>query len=203
MRVHLTERFVKAAVPAENGSAPILRDSEVVGFGLQVRPSGRKTFTLDYTIEGRKRCLFIGDFPDWSVTAARDEAKRLKREVDGGHDPLAQRDERRTAPTVKDLVDRYLDECAPRLVKASQRDRRNMLHSYVLPKWGHRKVADIRPADVDHLLAEISKGRARPSKKKTKQKRLKPLAPRKPTPIQASRVGMLIRKMFNMAIRWE
>ncbi|MBI2717252.1 MAG: tyrosine-type recombinase/integrase [Rhizobiales bacterium] len=203
MRTHLTERFVKSATPAANGLSPILRDTEVTGFGLQVRPSGKKSFTLDYAFESRKRRLFIGEYPDWSVTAAREEAKRLKREIDLGRDPLAQRDERRIAPTFKELSYRYLAECSPRLVKASQRDRRNMLHNYVLPKWGHRKVADIRPADVDQLLAEVAKGRARPAKQKTKQKRLKPLAPPRPTPIQANRLGMLIRKMFNLAIRWE
>jgi integrase len=203
MRIHLTERFAKAASPSPSGRAPILCDDEVIGFGLQVRPSGRKSFTLDYTFEARKRRFFIGEFPDWTVTAAREEAKRLKREIDRGIDPLARRDERRTAPTFRDLTERYLAENAVRLVKESQRDRRNMLRDYVLPSWCNRKVVDIRPSDVDHLLAEIAKGRARRSKPKTKQKRLKPLAPAKPTPIQANRVGMLIRKMFNLAIRWE
>ncbi len=73
MRVNLTERLAKAATTE--------------GRGLQVRDNGRKTFTLDYTFEGRRRRYLIGDYPDWSVVAARDEAKRLKRYVDAGRDP--------------------------------------------------------------------------------------------------------------------
>jgi hypothetical protein len=188
MRVRLTDRFVKSATP--NGrKSPIFMDDEVIGFGVQVRETGRKRFTLDYGFEGRRRRLFIGDFPDWSTVAARDYAKRIKREVDQGIDPLAVRDERRSAPTIKHLIERYLSEHVNRFTPASSRDRRNMMMTYVMPFWGDRKVIDIRPSDVDHLLVEIAKGRARKHKEKTKQKRWKPLKPARPTPIQANRVG--------------
>ena len=202
MRERLTDRFVKSARTGGRKS-PIFMDNEVIGFGIQVRETGRKSFTLDYTFEGRRRRLFIGDFPEWSTVAAREQAKRVKRDVDQGIDPLIVRDERRTAPTIKDLIERYLTEHVSRLGKDSARDRRNMMMTYVLPVWGNRKVIDIRPSDIDQLLAEIAKGRARKHKDKTKQKRLKPLQPAKPTPIQANRVGSAIRKMFNLAIRWE
>src|SRR5579872_5695906 len=106
MRTRLTDRFVKAA-KADGRKSPIYMDDEVIGFGIQIRSSGRKSFTLDYTFEGRRRRLFIGDFPDWTTVAAREQAKQIKRQVDQGIDPLAARDERRAAPTVKYLVDRY------------------------------------------------------------------------------------------------
>jgi integrase len=202
MRKTLTERFVRSATAGDRPS-PIFMDDEVIGFGLQVRQNGRKTFTLDYTFEGRRRRFTIGDYPAWSVALARDEAKRLKRDVDAGRDPLNVRDERWAAPTIKDLVERYLEEHTTKLVPNARRDQTNMLATYVLPVWGDRKVTDIRTRDVDALLAEIAKGRARRHKATTKQKRLKPLAPAKPTPIQANRVGGIIRKMFNLAVRWE
>lgn len=79
MRANLTERFAKAAT-TDGRKSPIFYDEEVIGFGLQVRDIRRKTFTLDYTFEGRRRRYFIGDYPAWSLASARDEAKRLKRE---------------------------------------------------------------------------------------------------------------------------
>ena len=45
-------------------------DDEIIGFGIQVGATGPKSFTLDYTFDGRRRRLFIGDFPDWSTAAA-------------------------------------------------------------------------------------------------------------------------------------
>lgn len=44
-RVKLTDRFVKAATSGDRKS-PIFMDDEVIGFGLQVRQTGRKSFTL-------------------------------------------------------------------------------------------------------------------------------------------------------------
>jgi integrase len=202
MRFHLTERFVRS-LKTESGRSPIFRDDELVGFGVQIRPNGRKSFTLDYVIDGRRRRMFIGDHPDWTITAAREEARRQKRDIDLGLDPLAARDGRRAAPTVEELIERYIDEHGARLSPDHARDQRNMLRNYVLPAWGNRKVSDIRTSDVDYLLAKIAKGRARPSKAVTRKKRERALAPPRPTPVQANRVGGIIRKMFNLAIRWE
>jgi hypothetical protein len=44
MRVNLAVRFAKAAT-ADGRKSPIFYDDEVIGFGLQVRDNGRKTFT--------------------------------------------------------------------------------------------------------------------------------------------------------------
>jgi hypothetical protein len=81
----LTDRFVKSAT-TDGRKSPIFMDDEVIGFGVQVRETGRKSFTLDYMLEGRRRRLYIGDFPDWSTNAARKHAKPIKREVDNGLD---------------------------------------------------------------------------------------------------------------------
>ena len=68
MRVKLTDRFVKSAT-TEGRKSPIFMDDEVIRFGVQVRETGRKSFTLDCYFEGRRRRLYIGDFPDWSTNA--------------------------------------------------------------------------------------------------------------------------------------
>lgn len=61
-RVKLTDRFVKSATTGGPRS-PIFMDDGVIGFGVQIRDTGRKSFTLDYAFEGRRRRLYIGDFP--------------------------------------------------------------------------------------------------------------------------------------------
>jgi hypothetical protein len=48
----------------------------------------------------------------------------LKREIDVGSDPLTRRDERRAAETMRDLIDRYIDEHDPRLSPNHARDQR-------------------------------------------------------------------------------
>ena len=86
MATHLTERIVKAA---EIGTRKyVVFDEDCAGFGLCVFLSGRKGFILIYRAAGRQRRMTIGTWPSWSVVASRDEAKRLKRDIDRGEDPM-------------------------------------------------------------------------------------------------------------------
>jgi hypothetical protein len=49
----------------------------VIGLGIQVRDHGRKTFTLDYTFEGRCHHI-VGDFPDRSTVARSNTRNGIK-----------------------------------------------------------------------------------------------------------------------------
>lgn len=133
MRVHLTDLLVRK-LAAQGRRSPIVMDDEVIGFGVQVRSNGRRSFTLDYSFERRRRRLYIGNFPDWS-SAARDEAKRFKREIDRGIDPLAVREARFTAPTVTELVERYLSEHVWRQAVDGAAEIRSMMNGHVVPAW--------------------------------------------------------------------
>ncbi len=201
MATHLTERIVKAA---EIGTRKyVVFDEGCAGFGLCVFESGRKGFVLIYNAAGRQRRMTIGTWPSWSVTAAREEAKRLKRDIDRGEDPMDVRSTARQAPTVKELIDRFIDEHLPKLEGTNAKDQISMLNGLVLPDWRTRKVADITPTDVDRLLTKIALGRPRPSKTAPKTKRRAPLKPPKPTPIRANRAGEVLRKMFSLAVTWK
>ncbi|MDT8854937.1 integrase arm-type DNA-binding domain-containing protein [Paracoccaceae bacterium Fryx2] len=166
MATHLTERVVKAA---EIGTRKyVVFDEDCAGFGLCVFLSGRKGFILIYRAAGRQRRMTIGTWPSWSVVAAREEAKRLKRDIDRGEDPMDVRTNARHAPTVEELVERYIDEHLPKLSASSAKDQASMLRTLVLPDWRSRKVADITPTDVDRLLIKVAAGRPRVWKKPVK-----------------------------------
>jgi hypothetical protein len=199
MSIRLTERVVKAA---EIGTRMyVVFDDDCPGFGLCVYESGRNGFVLIYRICGQQRRFTIGTWPAWSVIAARDEAKALKREIDRGEDPLDARRSARTAPTVKELAERYSEEHLPKLAKTNASDQISMLEKLVLLEWKGRMFADITPTDVDRLLSKFAAGRARPANLTPKQKRRKVLAPAKPTPVRANRAGEMIRNTFSLAVQ--
>lgn len=199
-RQRLNEKLVKAAEPRARPYQ--MFDDEVLGFSAVIQKTGSRGFYLDYTIKGRQRRMAIGRWPEWSVAAARDRAKQLRRDIDDGIDPLAEREEIRAAPRIPDLIDRYLREHAAHLAPRNASDQASMLRKLVEPHWKHRLVAEIDASDVERLLSQIAEGRARPAKEKAKTRRKK-LAPAKPTPIRANRVGEVLRKMFNLAVAWK
>lgn len=197
----LNEKIVREATP-KPGRDYLISDSEIAGFAIRIYRSGSRAFTMDYRINGRQRRYRIGPWPEWTVVAARDRAKELRRQVDAGIDPQATRDLQRVAPTVSDLIDRYIQEHLPRLAPRSQADHTSMMRKMVEPAWGTRLVTEITKQDVALLLNEVAKGRARPHKKKPNN-RARKLQGAKPTPIRANRLGQVLRKMFNLAIEWE
>jgi len=199
-RQRLNEKMVKAAEPR---SRPYqLFDDDVLGFSAVIQRTGSRGFYLDFTIKGRPRRMAIGRWPEWSVVAARDRAKQLRREIDDGLDPLAEREEARAAPRIPDLIDRYLREHAVHLAARNASDQASMLRKLVEPHWKHRLVAEIESSDVGRILGMIAQGRARPAKEKSKSRRKK-LSSAMPTPIRANRAGEVLRKMFNLAVAWK
>ncbi|OYW56708.1 MAG: hypothetical protein B7Y80_01070 [Hyphomicrobium sp. 32-62-53] len=181
MREKLSDKLVRSIAPPIDAANITCWDTEVTGLGVCVTKGGARSFVLRYRIHSRERRLTIGSYPDWSLVAAREQAKATKRQVDLGCDPLAEREELRAAPTVAELAERYLKEHVSRKSRRTQIDQTGMLRNRVLPLIGRMKVADVRHSDIDALHRRLSEE----------------------TPIQANRIAACLRKMFNLAIRWE
>ena len=179
-----TEKLSDAIVrklPTPPSGNKITYDGEVKGFGCRVTAAGAKAFIVNYRAAGRERRFTIGSYPDWSVNAARDEAKRLKREVDQGRDPMAERTTEREAPTVNRLCDLYIERHLPKKRPLSQRDDLAFIEKEIRPELGSLKVANVRHADIDDLHRKVGKR----------------------APVRANRLAALLSKMFSLAIKWE
>jgi integrase len=199
-RLRLNDKIVREQVPDEGRHYQVF-DTEVRGFSIRILQSGGRSFSLDYRFAGAQRRMAIGRWPEWTVTAARERAKELRRVIEEGGDPLGTRGELREAPRFSDMIDRYLAEHVPHLAKTNASDQHSMLTKLVAPHWSRKLVTEITPHDVAKLLNIIAKGRARPSKEKPNN-RARKLQGAKPTPIRANRVGEVLRKMFTLAISW-
>ena len=179
----LTQAIVRELDPPPGGNR-ITYDAEVKGFGVRVTAQGTKSFVLNYrTRSGRERCYTIGAFPSWSVSAAREEASRLKDQIRiNGLDPLRDIEAERGAPTVADLAARYIEEHLPSKRPSSQSEDRAMIDRLVLPELKHFKVAEVDFADIAALHRKITKaGR----------------------PVRANRVLALLSKMFSLSVLWK
>ena len=82
-------------------------DPKATGFGIRSYPGGGKSFFVDYRLNGQQRRYTIGPFPRWSAEAAREEAKKLRKEIDRGVDIAGDKRARRTAPAHPPRVHRH------------------------------------------------------------------------------------------------
>jgi len=157
-RRRLTDQVVRQLPPPVKGNR-ISYDSDVPGFGLRITAAGARSWVLNYRrkADGVERRYTIGSWPSWPVTAAREEAKRLRRTVDGGGDPVGEAQAMRDAPTVADLAERFLAEHVMRRRPSTQLAYRIVLRKYVLPALGRKKVATVEFEDVERLHAIVSR----------------------------------------------
>jgi len=156
-------------------------DPKATGFGVRSYPGGGKSFFIDYRLDGRQRRFTIGPFPRWSVTAAREEAKDLRKQIDRGVDPAGDKRERRTAPTVQDLIDRYIADHLPKKsIPASRITDEMKILAEIGDKLGkHTKVADVHGGDIADMHRRITEsGRA----------------------VRANRILGIASKMFSMSL---
>jgi integrase len=161
MAERLTESLIKSLKPPPRGER-FLWDAELTGFAIKIfaptkaHPQGARTFVLSYWINGAERRFRLGSWPAWSVTAARDEAKDLRRRIDRGEDPVSDRREQREAPTMVALAERYKAEHLPRKAKQSQHDDGVMLGHILRHIGANRRVADIHHGDIVQLHRAIT-----------------------------------------------
>jgi len=156
--VRLTDAVVRHLEPPGAGNR-ITYDDTVKGFGARVTANAAKSFVLSYVVRGggRQRRYTIGGCDRWTARDARDEAKRLKALIDQGHDPLAEIEDARAAPTMVDLIERFEAEHLVRKRETTAVDYRSMIKTYIAPTFGSRKVREIVFSDCDGLHRRISK----------------------------------------------
>jgi integrase len=156
-------------------------DPKATGFGIRSYPGGSKSFFIDYRLNGRQRRYTIGPFPRWSAEAARERAKELRRGIDQGQDPAGSKRELRQAPTIQDLIDRYIVDHLPKKTTVEKRvkDEKVMLAEIGAKLGKHTKVAEIHGGDIADMHRRITEsGR----------------------PIRANRILGVCSKMFSLAL---
>jgi integrase len=173
----LTARWVQGVAAPEHGQVEYF-DSKIPGFALRVTSAGVKSWTLVYRYQGRVRRWTLGRYPDLSLADARDKAADARRDIAHGGDPAGEKQLRRHAPTVADIVQQYLTLYA-KVHKRSWRQDTRIFQAEVLPHWGTRPASSITRREVLLLLDTIMERQA---------------------PVMANRLLAVIRKMYNWAI---
>lgn len=151
----LTDRIVRSIDPPQHGSLTVSdkhRDSPR-GFGLRVHSSGTRVFVLRYRANGKDRLLTIGEYPAWTLAAARHRASDYRREIDAGNDILQQRANRRAELTLRDAAERFLKT---KSTLRSSQDIEALVRRYVVPELGSWKITDIRRRHVISLVEQIT-----------------------------------------------
>lgn len=156
-------------------------DTSITGFVLECRASGGKTFLLRYSNAYGKQCQRkIGAYGDITFDQAKKVAKRLRSEVVLDLDPAAQKAEKKAIPTYNTLADQHHE-----YVKTYQKhpgDTEAIMRVHLRPKWGTKRLDEIKTQDVAKWLAELRQsGKA---------------------PATVEKIRMVFNRSFELALKW-
>lgn len=163
----LTKRAVDAlTAPARETFA---WDSELRGFGVRMKPSGSKTFFVQYrNTEGRTRRLVLGKHGALTVEQARGMARQKLAAAARGEDPSQDRHALRQGLTVGEICDWYLEHARSgrilgrrrRPIKPSTLDMdESRIETHVRPLIGSRSVRGLTLWDIEGMQAAIVAGK--------------------------------------------
>lgn len=178
-------------------------DSTLKGFGLLVRPSGSRSWILEYRpgVGGRgiaKKRVVMGNPEAVTPEQARAMAKDMLAKVRLGADPAAERADARAADTVAEIANEWLSRhVEPKRKAATAKLYRAVLDTHILPATGSRKAATLTRSDIAKLHSAIA--RKSTSAKKSGSKRTAPQKTRG-GPIIANRALAVLKAMFSWAI---
>ncbi len=156
MREKITKRRIDALKPTP-GEDMHLWDTEIKGLGLRVKPSGTKSFVLDYyapNFHQKRRRMTLGLFGPLTVEDARRRAMELLSRVAQGEDPAAKGAEERRSnrdKTVAALFPIYLADSVDLRKASTLANYETLGRLYILPTLGTLPVARVSAKDVADL----------------------------------------------------
>ena len=121
------------------------------GLFVEVTPGGKRVWRLRYRLNGRQEKVTLGEYPAYSLHAARRWREDCRERIGRSQSPMAEKravkERSASAHTVGQFAERWFDEVVVKSVK-DPRTIRRVLDKDVLPAVGRKPLPEVTPGDV-------------------------------------------------------
>ena len=125
------------------------------GLYLRVSDTGAKSWVFRFQLDGKRRDMGLGPFPDISLAEARAKATEHRKQRHEGIDPLDAKAAQRQAQRVSDAKGRTFRESAVEFIEKNRAGWRNAKHA---AQWGSTLETHVYPVIGDLPVAAIDVG---------------------------------------------
>lgn len=132
-------------------------DTELAGFGLRIRPSGRRSWFVRVRRRGKHQRVTLGAVEDLDAQTARMQARRILAEV--ALDGLPRRVAQRQAPTFADYVDEFWRDCAHHWKPSTQKRNWDAIRLDITPQFGPMRLDIICRSDIIRWRDDCTEGK--------------------------------------------
>ena len=135
--------------------------SDGEGMFLLVTPTGGKYWRFKYLFAGREKLLALGVYPEVSLGEARERRAQARKTLAAGTDPgeakqAAKREAKLKCENSFEAVAReWFEQRKHEWAASSARTMKIRLDRYLVPKLGHRPIADITAPEILSMLRGI------------------------------------------------
>lgn len=167
----LTKRYVDSLI-AENGKDFIVWDAGLTGFGVRVKPSGRKSYLYKYrSVQGTQRKVTVGSHGQITLEQARRLAAAGLGRVASGDDPSQERHDAKKAQTVSDLCDQYIADAESGRILFRGKPKsdstlaidKGRIERHIKPLLGNKRIDALDRNIVTDFMYDIRDGKTKAS----------------------------------------
>lgn len=165
----LTKSFVDKLTPADKPY--FVWCGKLAGFGVTVRPTGRKTFIVQYRTGGRgskERRKPLGQYGVVTVEQARKAAETYLASASLGTDLVSKKKNDASEMTVADLCDDYMLHGMTTKKESTIKTDVGRINSHIRPLIGNQKISKVTRKDVERVLSDVAKGKTAKDEKTEK-----------------------------------
>lgn len=151
----LSESKIKTAKPAEKD----YKLTDGYGLFMLVTPTGGKLWRFKYRLDGKERLISVGPYPEVSLSEARERRTELRRMVEMGIDPVANKKKavlrERGKASFETVARAWHEYKRPDWSEKHASDLMSRLENEVFPALGNIPLADIDTPTVLGVLRKI------------------------------------------------
>ncbi len=144
-------------------------DTELKGFGVQVMPSGIKSYIVEYRPDGggrnvAKKRMTLGRVGELTPDQARAMARDRLADVRRGTDPLSDRQTKRREQKLSEFIDQWeIDAPASKRTGRPMKERTRTymlarLRHHVVPLLVTKRISDVTVDDINGMIRRIARG---------------------------------------------
>lgn len=127
-------------------------------FGLRInRGKGTKRFFILYSLRGKRRRFFLGDYPRLGVSEARSLATQVSEQVKFGADPASKLSKLKTEGGFSEVAAKFLKSHQFSLRTAEEYER--IINKELLPLFSTKLISQITEREIRALLFSIGESK--------------------------------------------
>jgi integrase len=191
-KINFTKALLLEARPSSNKERLVLWDAKTPGLQCRISHTGNITFSIYKRMKGyAAERVTLGKFPQMSIEQARINAAKVNAAIAVGENPAEVKRAHKAEMTFKELYNEY-EEKHSKHKKRSWNNDKSQFDLYLEKPIGHKKLSQIKRADIANLHLSISR-QVRPTKNKDDIPQYKSTT--------ANRVLALISSVFNWGVK--